>query len=334
MNSAPARKAGAVVFAIALLALITPAAMAADGYLGVRIQDVDDALAAALDLDDVEGVLISEVMEDSPAEEAGLQRGDLVLTINGREASDSGYFTRRVRRLDAGETATLEILRKGNPMTISVTLAEVPENEFFETAPRHIRLHSGGHGDAPSVWTTRDDDVTVFGHVARLETMGRGAHLGVNVHSLDEDLGRYFGADEGVLVLGVNEDTAAEEAGLQTGDVILSVDGDPVDSTTELHEALADFEPGDEVDVAFLRDKQEKTVTVELGESRGVFMIREIDGARGMNEFHIQRAPHARPHRQYRMRLHDPEDVHEELQRLKEHLERLEGELEALEKGE
>ena len=334
MKTAPVRKAGALVLAIALVALIAPAALAADGYLGVRLQDVDEALAAALDLDDVEGVLISEVIEDSPAEAAGLQRGDLVLTINGREASDTEYFTRRVRRIDAGETATLEILRKGDAMTIDVALGEAPENEFFGTAPRHIRLRSGHHGDAPSVWTTEGDDVTVFGHGARLETLHGGAHLGVNVHSIDEDLGRYFGADEGVLVLGVNEDTAAEEAGLQTGDVILSIDGDTVDSTMELHELLADFEPGDEVDIAFMRDKQEQSVKVELGENAGVFMVRELGGQKGLHEFHIQRAPHVRPHHEYRMQLHDSDDIHEELQRLKEHLERLEEELEGVEKGE
>ena len=333
MKSAPATKA--LVFAIALVAFLAPAALAADGYLGVRIQDVDEALAAALDLEEAEGVLISEVIEDSPAEEAGLQRGDLVLTINGRHASDTEYFTRRVRRIDAGETATLEIIRKGNPMTISVALAEAPENEWFgTTAPRRIRVH-GGHHDAPSVWTTEGDDVTIFGQGARLETLHGSAHLGVNVHSLDEDLGRYFGADEGVLVLGVNEETAAEEAGLQTGDVILSIDGDTVDSTIELHEVLADFEPGDEVDIAFMRDQREQTVTVELGESPNVFMVREFDGGKGLQEFHIQRAPHHRgPHHQYRMQIHSPEDLHEELQELKEHLQRLEEELEAVEKGE
>jgi serine protease Do len=330
MNSAPATKV--LVLAIALVAFIAPAALAADGYLGVRIQDVDDALAAALDLDDAEGVLISEVTEDSPAEAAGLQRGDLILTINGREASDTEYFTRRVRRIDAGETATLEILRKGNPMTITATLGEAPKSEFPVKAPRRVRVFTEGD-DPPAVWSTPDEDIRIFGKGGQFERFGAGAHLGVNVHSLDEDLGRYFGADEGVLVLGVNEDTAAEEAGLQTGDVIVSIDGDDIDSTIALHEMLADFEPGDEVELVYLRDKRQQTVTVELGESPNVFMIREFDGHKGLGEFHIQRDPHHGRHHQYRMQIHAPEDLHEELQELKEHLERLERELESAEKG-
>ena len=191
------------------------------------------------------------------------------------------------------------------------------------------------HGD-DAIWFSPDDDED-FPFIApgtRVDLLGSGAHLGVNVHSLDEKLGRYFGADQGVLVLGVNEDTAAEEAGLQTGDVILSVDGDEVGSTTGLHEVLADFEPGDEVELVYMRDKQQKTATVELGESPNVFMVREFGGQKGLHELHLQRAPHhPRALREYRIQAHDPDDIHEELQRMREQLDRLEKELEAAEEG-
>jgi membrane-associated protease RseP (regulator of RpoE activity) len=191
-------------------------------------------------------------------------------------------------------------------------------------------MRAGAH-DPPAVWTTEDgDDIAFFGKGAHLETLGGGAHLGVQVHGLDEELGRYFGTGEGVLILGVNEDTAAAEAGLQTGDVITSIDGQMVDSTFGMHEVLADFEAGDEVEVAYLRDKKAQTVKVELGESAGVFMVREFAGPRGMNEFHIQRAPRAH---QYRMQIDNPEDLQQELQKLKEHLERLEKELERAGEG-
>jgi serine protease Do len=321
----------AAILAIALVALLAPAALAEDGYLGVMIQSVDETLAAALDLESADGVLVSEVVENSPAETAGLQRGDLILSVNGRSVDDPSRFTRRIRRVDAGETATLELVRKGKPMTLTATLEEVPEDEFFGRAPRHIRMHSGD-----GLWIDEGgDDIKVFAPRAGFSSLGSGAQLGVNVHSIDEELGRYFGTDEGVLVLGVNEDSAAEDAGLQTGDVIVSVDGEAVDSTVELHEVLAEFEPGDEVAIGFLRDKREQTADVELGEDPGLHFVRDLKGFGGHpGTIHIERAPHHSGPRHYRMRIHEPDDIHEELQRLREHLERLEEELDQVESRE
>ena len=82
--------------------------------------------------------------------------------------------------------------------------------------------------------------------------------------TLTEDLGRYFGTDEGALVMQVFEDSAAEEAGIQVGDVITAVVGKSVDSPSELREELEDYEEGDEVTVTLLRDQREQSVEVEL----------------------------------------------------------------------
>ena len=146
-----------LVLAVALVALLAPGAFAADGYLGVHIQDLDETLAAALDLEDDAGVLVSKVVEDSPAEAAGLKQGDLILTINGREAVDSERFTRRVRRIDAGESATLEILRKGRSMSIAVTLAEAPEDEFSWSSAPHVKTVMGD-----AMFFGEDDPVVVM----------------------------------------------------------------------------------------------------------------------------------------------------------------------------
>ena len=103
----------------------------------------------------------------------------------------------------------------------------------------------------------------------------------------------------------------------------------------DLHEVLADFEPGDEVAIRFMRDKQEQTVDVELGENAGLHFVRDLKGPPGrLNTFHIQRAPHHQKRMQYRMQVHEADDIHEELQRLREHLERLEHELQEVEEQE
>jgi serine protease Do len=315
-------RARAFLVALALIATIAPAALAADGYLGVMIQTVDETLAAALDLESTDGVLVSDVIEDSPAEAAGLQRGDLILSVNGRGVDSPAQFTRRIRRVDAGEAAELELIRKGQRMTVTATLEEAPEDEFMVRAPRTMVAPGGGK----AVWIDEDDGpVTVFPgqHFARF---GGGGYLGVNVHSLDADLGRYFGTDEGVLVLGVNEESAAGEAGLKTGDVIVSIDGEKMASTVDLHEALAEFEPGDEVEVAFLRDQREQTLTVELGESPELKLVRGLRGPGGHHDVIMPPAPH-HP-RQYRLQIHQPQDLHDELEQIRAKLEQLERELE------
>jgi len=357
MNYAPAfparpevlRRLTLVAATIALIGTATFAAsdaLADDGYLGVRVQTVDEALAAALDLDEADGVLVSDVIEDSPAEAAGLQQGDLILSVDGRDASDPDRFTRRVRRVDPGETVALEIVRKGKPMTLDVTMGEAENVEFLVQSRGHypgrshdIRFYSDE--DAPF---DSDNGFTV--DIQRgLHTISSGnmafggAQLGVSVHGLDENLGRYFGAEEGVLVLGVMEDTAAEEAGLQEGDVILSVDGDKVGTTMDLHEVIGEFEPGDTVAVSYMRDKQEKSVDVELGESEGLRLVRELKGSGNHGNYgqhgrsvwfdRAPRAPHAP--RAIRVDIAEPREIHEELMELRERLEQIEEELEKAE---
>jgi serine protease Do len=323
MNFAPVRRrARALVLALALITMIAPAVLAADGYLGVRIQSIDETLAAALDLESTDGVLVSDVLEDSPAEAAGLQHGDLILSVNGRTVDDPAQFTRRIRRIDAGQGAELELIRKGERMTLTATLAEAPENEFMVRAPRAMVAP----GDGKAIWIDEDDGPFTVHQFPRVARLGGGGHLGVNIHDLDADLGRYFGTEEGVLILGVREDSPAGEAGMKAGDVILSVDGEKVGTTTDLHDALAEFEPGDEIEIAFMREKREQTATVELGESPGLQMVRGFHAPGSDRDIFIHRAPHHPRH--YRMQIHQPQDLHEELEAIREKLEELEKELE------
>ena len=332
MKSAPVSlsRSGIVrmlVLSVGLLAILAPGAFAADGYLGVHIQDLNETFAAALDLEDDAGVLVSEVVEDSPAEAAGLKQGDLILSINGRDAVDTDRFTRRVRRIDAGETATLEILRKGQPMTITVTLAEAPENEFTWSSAPHVETITGD-----AMFFGDDDAFVVRGGSPQvlIERLGSGARLGVNVHGLDEGLGSYFGTEAGALILSVQEDSAAEEAGLRTGDVILAIGEEQVTETTELHEVLNDFEPGDEVAVRVMRDKSEQTINVELGESPGLHFVREMPGLKGPGHHGRSLRLHTAPGHPTRIRVREykGESIEQELEELRERLQRLEDELE------
>jgi serine protease Do len=313
-----------LILSVAFLAILAPAALAADGYLGVQIQDLNETLAAALDLDDDAGVLVSTVVENSPAETAGLQQGDLILTINGREAVDAERFTRRVRRIDAGETATLEILRKGRPMNIAVTLAEAPEFSWSSAPDVETITGDGMFFGDDDAFVVRDGSPQIV-----IDRFGSGAQLGINVHGIDENLGGYFGTRTGVLVLGVNEDSAAEKAGLHSGDVILAIGDEEVTDTNGLHEAIGDFEPGDEVAVRIMREKSEQTINVELGESPEMHFVREMRGPQGRGHhgrsLHLQTAP--RHPTRIRVEEYQDQDVGQELKELQERLQRLEEQL-------
>lgn len=303
---------------VVLVGAIPAAAGSGHGYLGVHLQDLDEALLAALDYDDLDhGVLITEVVEDSPAEKAGLRQGDVILEFDDADARSLRGLTRRVRRTDAGETVTVRVLRKGEEKTFQVELGEAESRR----------------GD---VWFFGDDGDRRF-EVApdsdfRMHWQGSDrARLGVRIESLDEKLGRYFGTDEGVLVLGVEEDGAAEDAGLEPGDVIVALDGETIADTDDLRDELEDFEPGDEVELEILRERETRRVTVELEEGNvfsffgddGRFFAGRVPDVHRLHEHMAPRIETRIPHRE-RIRIErDGSDLREELEELRQELKEL-----------
>lgn len=100
------------------------------GWLGISIQDVDDRLANALELSDSKGVLIADVIANSPAQQAGLQRGDVVVRINGKAVDSSAKLRNMIAVLGKGTKADVEFRRKGDTKTIAVTLGEIPDQSI------------------------------------------------------------------------------------------------------------------------------------------------------------------------------------------------------------
>ncbi|MGB3147510.1 MAG: Do family serine endopeptidase [Paracoccaceae bacterium] len=97
------------------------------GWLGVQIQPVSDDIAAALGLDKAEGVLITDVTTDTPAEKAGLTRGDIVQTVNGNAVKDPRDLTRQIASDAPGAEVKLGLLRAGKPVDVTVTLGTRPD---------------------------------------------------------------------------------------------------------------------------------------------------------------------------------------------------------------
>lgn len=298
-------------------------AMANGGYLGVQLQKADDLLLEAFDLDGSEGgILVTEIVDDSPAEQAGLRRGDLILRLQGKDVDDVEGFTRSVRALDPGDEIELAYLRKGKRETVKVKLGE-----------REERLATRGNGR--SFWVDRLDD----DGAADLRIFHRGGHLGVRVEAVDKELGRYFKTDTGLLVLDVIEDSGAEKAGIQVGDVIVQAGKDEIAELDDVFDAMEDLEEGDTIEVVVVRDGKKETVQVEVQDTEPTFLSRNLQGFprafgnrgnhQGMEFFFRpdgQRAPRVRTE----LRGMDREELREEMDKLQDEMQKLRKELEEM----
>lgn len=181
------------------------------GWLGVSIQDVTTEIAAALGREEARGALIAEVLDGTPAAEAGFESGDLILALDGKKIENARDLTRSVASLPPGEKANLRVLRNGKERTITVTLGQRTANseEPAET-PR-------GAEDSLS------------------------SELGLRVSELTPALRQQFRVPDdvkGVLVTGVKRGGRAADAQLTTGAVILQVDGKNVETPAALKRAI------------------------------------------------------------------------------------------------
>lgn len=172
------------------------------GYLGVMIQDLTPRLAKQFKAD--KGVLLGDVLPDGPAAKAGLQGGDVVLEFDGKPVSESRRFKLEVARTPPGKSVPVKIVRDGSTKTLQVTLRELPGSEG---------LAQSGDNGAPG---------------ERLK--------GVTVSDLDRQVRRELNIPdhvEGALITDVQPGSAAADAGLQAGDVILEINRKPVRNAEE-----------------------------------------------------------------------------------------------------
>jgi serine protease Do len=175
------------------------------GYLGVMIQDVTPSLAKEFKLKDTQGALVGDVTPHSPAEKAGLQSGDLITDFNGKKVTDSRHLKLEVARTQPGESVPLKVLRDGTTRTLEVTVKEMPGSEHL----------------------AKNDD---------RKAEDTGTLNGVGVGDLDRAAREQYDLPanlKGVVVTEVDPNSAAAEAGLKPGDVILEINRKPVKTADE-----------------------------------------------------------------------------------------------------
>ncbi len=189
------------------------------GYLGVVIQPVTEELAAAFKLKDNEGALIGEVTRDSPAADAGLKAGDVIVEFNNRKVASSVQLRLMASQTAPGTKAPVKFLRDGVEKNLEVKLSELPTDGLAKGGMKR------GGGDSNSL----------------LE--------GVTVEDADPNIRRQFGFPnglQGAIVTNVSPSSAAASAGLQPGDVIMEINRRPVSNADEAVELSKNLQ-GDRV---------------------------------------------------------------------------------------
>src|SRR5881409_38133 len=242
-------------------------------WLGVSVADITSERARDLKLKEERGVEIKAVMPGSPAEEAGLKSGDVILEYQGTRVEGAMQLTRMVRETPPGRTVTLAIVHEGETRAARVKVAEHDGGERGRRYRTEIEIP---HIEIPDVDVP---DIPLIGG------MQSSMRLGVTVESLTEQLGEFFGVKngDGVLVRSVKKGSPAESAGLRAGDVILKVDGERIADTADLRSALRERR-GKEFPVVIVRDRREQTLSVSLPkgetpteESYGPLIERQIE---------------------------------------------------------
>lgn len=222
-------------------------------YLGVDIRDVTHDRMSALNLKEERGVEITMVDGDAPAGKAGLREHDVILGFNGTPVESEEQLRRLIRETPPGRTVSLDISRAGNPMKVSVQLADrgkmvaealprvqaLPQFPEFAELPNRI-------------------DIPVFTIYS--------SSLGMQTENLTRQLGDYFGVKngEGVLVRSVERNSAAEKAGLRAGDVIVKVADERLSDRTDLVRILRKHREGGKLAVVVMRDKKEQNLTISV----------------------------------------------------------------------
>jgi len=181
------------------------------GFIGVQIQPVTEEVADSLGLQKAEGALVAEPQAGGPAAKAGIKAGDVIVAVNGQPVKDARDLAKRIGAMAPGSSVKLDVFRKGETQTLTLTLGELPKEQQREARQGGEEHHRSAGTELPRLGLT----LAPAGGVA-----GAGG--------------------EGVVVTEVDPDGPAASHGIKSGDVIIDVGGKPVSTPADVRKALAD----------------------------------------------------------------------------------------------
>ncbi len=233
---------------------------AAGPQIGLAVREVTPADVERESLVSSRGAVVSAVTDGSPADEAGVRAGDVVVAFDGETVRSARQLSRLVQETPPGRAAGITVRRDGARLELEVTPVNRPASadDFRGPLDRIGRL---GEELGRRFEGFRIPEFDVFRSRTR---------LGIGAQALTPQLADYFGVEEGVLVTHVEEDSAASTAGLRAGDVITAVDDRGVSDVDELRRRLDRVEPDEEFPLTITRDGETLTLsaTVESRDGR------------------------------------------------------------------
>ncbi|MGB5686393.1 MAG: Do family serine endopeptidase, partial [Candidatus Electrothrix sp.] len=181
------------------------------GWLGLAIQDMNEDLAQSFGVNKADGILIAEVTKGSPAEKAGIQQGDILLSLNGDKVLDVTGLRNRIAMTTPGSKVTLQVFREGEKKDIRVVIAEQPA-DFSQATRMRLRKSNSSLLD----------------------------NMGLTLQELTTELAKQFGYDEeqGILITQVAPDSPADSVGIQAGQLIEEINRVRVHSVADLKKAV------------------------------------------------------------------------------------------------
>lgn len=202
------------------------------GWLGVGIQNVDQALAKSFGLDKPIGALVSQVTRNSPADNGGLRSGDIILKFNGKSVRYSSSLPPLVGAVRPGKTVDVQVLRNGETTMLSITIEPLDEGQSV-------------------------------GSLSKSESADE-SRLGVEVVALDKDQLEKMNVEYGVAVSKVIANGAAADAGIRQGDIIMSLNHEEIDSVDKLERLLREAPENEAVPVLVQRNNSPMFLALTL----------------------------------------------------------------------
>ncbi len=242
-------------------------------YLGVFPQTLSEQQAEVLGVSPAQGVHLMQVVPNSPADKAGLQRGDVIVSINGQPVINVEHFRDLLRKQTPGQAMTLGIVRNRQPNTVTV-VPEKPQVSVMTLSggPFSITVHPHPEAQDPAQLRELAEQMRKQGEKLREELklqselfsfpVNDRKRLGIRTQPLSEQLARYFGAPGGLLITEVMPGSPADKAGLRAGDCILKIGDREVRTSRDLLWELRQVEAGD-ITLTLIRDKQPLVVTLK-----------------------------------------------------------------------
>jgi serine protease Do len=197
------------------------------GFLGVLIQKVTPEIADSLGLDKAQGALVANVSKGGPADKAGVKVGDVIVEFDGKEVKDSGDLPIIVARTPVDKKVRMKVVREKNEVVLGVAVGELKDEEVVASAPEK-------------------------------------GELGLTVQRLTPQIAESLGLEksEGVVVSAVEPGSAADEAGIRRGDVLMEIDRRPIRNLDEYRKSIAAIKKGR--GVLFLVRRGESTLFLAL----------------------------------------------------------------------